>query len=94
MSPVPEGEIEAALASLPGWSVEDGALVKQFTLQSFVAAIDFVNKVAAMAEDANHHPDLDVRYDKVRVALVTHSAGGITEKDLAMARRVEAEGSG
>ena len=94
MSVVPNSDVEAALASLPGWSVEDGALVKQFTFPSFMAAVDFVNRLAAMAEHANHHPDLDIRYDKVRVALVTHSAGGLTQKDLEMARRIEAEPAG
>ncbi len=91
METLPEAEVDAALGSLPGWSVEDGAVTKQFALPSFSAAIDFVNTVAGLAEDANHHPDLDIRYDKVRVALVTHSEGGITDKDLEMARRIEAE---
>ena len=94
MSTVPDHEVEAALASLPGWSVRDGALVKQFALPSFLAAVDFVNTLASLAEEANHHPDLDIRYDKVRVSLVTHSEGGITEKDLEMAQRIEAEHSG
>jgi len=92
VSPVPEDEVQAALGSLPGWAVQEGALVKQFAFPSFVAAVDFVNALAAMAEKANHHPDLDIRYDKVRVGLVTHSEGGITEKDLHMAQLVEAEG--
>ena len=94
MSSVPEGEVQAALATLPGWSVEDGVLVKQFALPSFLAAVDFVNALAAMAEEANHHPDLDIRYDKVRVALVTHSAGGITGRDLDMAKRIESQHDG
>jgi 4a-hydroxytetrahydrobiopterin dehydratase len=64
-------------------------VVKHFSLPSFPAAIDFVNTVAGLAEEANHHPDLDIRYNKVRVGLVTHSAGGITDKDLEMARRIE-----
>ena len=89
MSKVPDGELQAALASLPGWAVERDALVKQFTFRSFVPAVDFVNTLAGLAEEANHHPDIDVRYDKVRVALVTHSEGGITGKDLAMAQRIE-----
>ena len=94
MARVPEQEVQASLGSLPGWSVQDGALVKQFALPSFMAAVDFVNTLAAMAEEANHHPDLDIRYDKVGVALVTHSEGGITGKDLEMARRIEGEHSG
>ncbi len=87
---LPRSEVETAVASLPGWAVEGGAVVKQFSLSSFPAAIEFVNTVARLAEEANHHPDLDIRYSKVRVGLVTHSAGGITDKDLDMARRIEA----
>jgi 4a-hydroxytetrahydrobiopterin dehydratase len=88
---VPDDEVQAALESLPGWAVQDGALAKQFALPSFLAAVEFVNALASLAEEANHHPDLDIRYDKVRVALVTHSEGGITEKDLQMAQRIEAQ---
>ncbi len=91
METLPEADVQAALDSMPGWSLEGGAIVKQFSLPSFTAAIDFVVAVAGLAEEANHHPDLDIRYSKVRVALVTHSAGGITEKDLDMARRIEAQ---
>jgi len=87
---VPDHEIQGALASLPGWAVEGGALVKQFALPSFRAGVELVNTLASLAEQADHHPDLDIRYDKVRVALVTHSQGGITEKDLQMAQRIEA----
>ena len=88
---IADSEAEAALSSLPGWELREGALVKQFSLPSFPAAIAFVNHLAALAEEANHHPDLDIRYDKVQVSLVTHSAGGITQNDLDMARRIEAE---
>lgn len=91
MSKVPDHEVQAALESLPGWAVQSGALVKQFALPSFLAAVEFVNALATLAEEANHHPDLDIRYDKVRVALVTHSEGGITEKDLQMAQQIEAQ---
>lgn len=87
---LPEAEVRSALEPMPGWSVEGGAVVKQFSLPSFPAAIDFVTAVAGLAEEADHHPDLDIRYTNVRVALVTHSAGGITDKDLEMARRIEA----
>lgn len=91
MSTLDDRAVEAALAELPGWSVEAGAIVKEFTLPSFSSAIHFVNAVAERAEAADHHPDLDIRYTKVRVALVTHSAGGITDKDVEMARRIQAE---
>ena len=86
-----DSEVQEALGSMPGWELRGGAVTKQFSLGSFRAAISFVNTVADLAEEADHHPDLDVRYDKVVVSLVTHSAGGVTSKDLDMARRIEAE---
>ncbi len=86
---ISDSEVQTALDALPGWELRGGAVTKQFSLGSFPAAISFVNTVAELAEEANHHPDLDVRYDKVVVSLVTHSAGGITSKDLDMARRIE-----
>ncbi len=68
-------EIETALEGLPGWAREGDAIVKTFELPSFLEAIDFVNSVAQRAESADHHPDLDIRYRKVCVALSTHSRG-------------------
>ncbi len=82
-------EIDAALDDLSGWSVQEGAVRKEYSFRSFPAAVEFVQRVAGEAEAANHHPDIDIRYNKVRIALVTHSAGGITSKDLDMARRIE-----
>ncbi len=76
-------------ATLPGWSVQDGMLRKTFAHPSFPEAIVFVNAVAHLAEVANHHPDIDIRYSNITLALVTHDEGGITEKDVALARAVE-----
>jgi 4a-hydroxytetrahydrobiopterin dehydratase len=78
--------VEAALAGLPGWSLDGGMLKRTFAFPDFVAAIQFVVALGFKAEVADHHPDLDIRYNKVTVGLVTHDSGGITEKDVALAR--------
>jgi len=73
-----------------GWREADGALVREFELESFAAAIAFVDCVAELAERENHHPDIDIRYRKVLVRWTTHSAGGITDRDRDMASRTSA----
>ena len=85
--------IQRELGRLPGWSRRGGVLVKTFAFPSFMAGVDFVNRVAHAAEAANHHPDLDVRFAKVICTLTTHSAGGITQKDLDLAAQIEALGA-
>ncbi len=82
-------EIQRALGSLPGWSRRGDVLTKTFTFQRFLDGIDFVVRVAHQAEAANHHPDIDIRYNKVTCTLSTHDAGGITEKDLQLAKDIE-----
>jgi 4a-hydroxytetrahydrobiopterin dehydratase len=77
------------LTTLPGWAVEGGMLRKSFRHASFPEAIVFVNAVAHLAEAANHHPDMDIRYSTIAIALVTHDEGGITGKDVALAREIE-----
>ena len=76
-------DIESRLAGLPSWVVEGNALVRQYTFASFPDAIAFVTRLAFEAEAADHHPDMTVSYRRVRVVWSTHSAGGITEKDVA-----------
>jgi 4a-hydroxytetrahydrobiopterin dehydratase len=83
-------EVEEGLARLPGWSRADDEIVRVYELQSFRAVIDLVGRVADAAEAADHHPDLDIRYRKLRVALSTHSEGGITARDLALAGEIDA----
>ena len=73
-----------------GWEEQENALVREFELPSFPAAIAFVDRLAELAEGENHHPDIDVRYRKVTVRWTTHSEGGITEKDREMAERTSA----
>jgi 4a-hydroxytetrahydrobiopterin dehydratase len=81
-------EVELALRNAPGWELIDGKLQREWTFPDFVQAIRFVNQVAEIAEDANHHPDIDIRYNRVRLSLVTHDAGGITANDASMAIRL------
>jgi 4a-hydroxytetrahydrobiopterin dehydratase len=90
MPPLPDDQITERLATLPGWERAGDEIVKTFELPSFPEAIAFVTRVADRAEAADHHPDLDIRYRKVRVALSTHSEGGITAKDFALAAEIEA----
>jgi len=74
----------------PAWELVDGTLVKTVECPSFPAALDFVVAVGRLAEEADHHPDIDIRWRTVRLLLVTHDAGGLTELDLALARAVDA----
>ena len=93
MSSVPmltDDQIESALARLAGWERRDTALVRRFDFADFVAAFGFMARVALMAEKADHHPDWSNSYNKVEIALSTHSAGGITQKDVDLATRIEA----
>ena len=82
MSP---NEIQDALAEVPGWNVEGISIVREFELETFAGAIAFVVGIAISAEKLNHHPDIDIRYRKVRVAISTHSAGGLTDLDFSLA---------
>jgi 4a-hydroxytetrahydrobiopterin dehydratase len=84
-----DDQVTTGLAALDGWSREDDMIVKTYEAPSFPEAIQFVDRIAELAEAADHHPDLDIRYRKVRVALSTHSEGGITEKDFGLAGQIE-----
>jgi 4a-hydroxytetrahydrobiopterin dehydratase len=89
MSLLNSEEISASLARLPAWKQEEKNIVRTFELKDFVVAIKFVNQVAEKAEAAWHHPDIDIRWNKVRLALSTHSEGGLTEKDFALAEEFD-----
>lgn len=82
-------EIDSHLGALPGWQVEDGELTRTFSFKDFSGALAFVNRVGEKAEAAGHHPDIDIRYNKVRLNLVTHDAGGLTAKDFDLASIME-----
>ena len=84
-----QAEITEALRSHPQWSLEGGKFVRKWTFKDFVEAMAFVNRVAAVAEAAGHHPDIDIRYNHVTLGLVSHDAGGITVRDITMAGQFE-----
>lgn len=84
-----EKTVAAKLLALPQWKFEGGELVRTLEFANFVEAMQFVNGVAEMAEGAGHHPDIDIRYNKVRLALVSHDAGGLTERDFDLAAGID-----
>jgi 4a-hydroxytetrahydrobiopterin dehydratase len=88
MAVLSDEQVDAALPELPGWERSEGALRRAVKFPSFLEGIEAVRRVAERAEAADHHPDIDIRWRTVKFALVTHSAGGITENDLAMAREI------
>lgn len=89
MSKLTTAQIKAALPSVPEWKKRGSTIHRTFVFKDFVAAIKFVNAVAKAAEKANHHPDIDIRWNKVTLALSTHDAGGLTEKDFAFAQKAD-----
>ena len=82
-------EIQRALGHLSGWSRRGETLTKSFSFGRFADGIAFVTRVAKIADEMNHHPDIDVRYTKITMTLSTHDAGGITASDLKLAERIE-----
>ncbi|NJC69541.1 4a-hydroxytetrahydrobiopterin dehydratase [Planosporangium thailandense] len=82
-------EVTSALADLDGWSGDTSAISRTLTAPSFPAAIRLVVEVAEAAEDADHHPDIDIRWRTVTFTLSTHSEGGVTGKDISLARRID-----
>ncbi|HEX6626576.1 MAG TPA: 4a-hydroxytetrahydrobiopterin dehydratase [Gemmatimonadaceae bacterium] len=81
--------IQRELGNLPGWSRRGDVITKTYQFRTFLSGIDFVVAVAKAAEAADHHPDLDIRYTKITASLSTHSAGGITQKDLDLAKQMD-----
>jgi 4a-hydroxytetrahydrobiopterin dehydratase len=84
-----DSEIESRLAELEGWEREDQTIVKTFKRADFVGSVEFIDRLVEPAEEMGHHPDLSVSWDKVRVSLTTHAAGGLTENDFELAKRIE-----
>jgi 4a-hydroxytetrahydrobiopterin dehydratase len=91
MKALTDDEMSALLAREPLWTLSEGKLVRDWKFKDFVAAMAFVNRVAAIAEEAGHHPDIDIRYNRVSLGLVTHDAGGVTARDAQMAERLTQE---
>lgn len=82
-------EIESGMERLPGWRRDGDEIARNYELPDFRTALAFVGYVGELAEQMGHHPDVDIRYNRVRLALSTHSEGGLTEKDLTLARRID-----
>ncbi|HHY85436.1 MAG TPA: 4a-hydroxytetrahydrobiopterin dehydratase [Verrucomicrobia bacterium] len=89
MAKLTTAQIKEELASVPHWKKSSRTITRTFEFKDFPAAIKFVNAVARIAEKAWHHPDIDIRWNKVTLTLSTHDEGGLTEKDFALARQVD-----
>jgi 4a-hydroxytetrahydrobiopterin dehydratase len=85
---VSEG-VRTLLGELSSWKLIGDRIERIVRFDGFPQAIEFVNRVAALAEELNHHPDIDIRWNKVRLVSSTHSAGGLTEKDFTLARKID-----
>jgi 4a-hydroxytetrahydrobiopterin dehydratase len=84
-----KGEIEERIKSLSGWKRDGDEIQKKFQFPDFGQAMVFVNRVAEASEEADHHPDIKISYNKVKMSLSTHSEGGVTEKDFELAARID-----
>ena len=82
-------QINRYLNEFPDWSRRDRSIERVFRFKNFAEALAFVNRVGELAEAANHHPDIDLRWNQVRLELSTHSAGGLTELDFGLARQIQ-----
>jgi len=83
-----DAEVLQALQPLPGWKKNRNAIERVFQFGSFVQAMEFVNQIAEAAEAVNHHPDILINYNKVTLTLVSHDSGGVTQRDIKMAARI------
>jgi len=88
---VDDAAAAAGLARLPGWARAGRAIARTYRFEDFRGALAFVNRVAALAERQQHHPDIDIRYNEVTLSMWTHDAGGLTERDFRLAAAIDAE---
>jgi 4a-hydroxytetrahydrobiopterin dehydratase len=89
MAKLSQEQITSALAALPGWEFRDDSISKLFRFPEFMDGIKFINRVAGLAEAADHHPDIHVSYTRVRFVCSTHTDGGVTDKDIKLAGEIE-----
>jgi 4a-hydroxytetrahydrobiopterin dehydratase len=82
-------QIRAELAKVEGWKLRGKQISKVYVFEDFLQGLRFINRVARIAEAMNHHPDIDVRYNKVRLTLTTHDEGGLTVKDFRLAGKID-----
>jgi 4a-hydroxytetrahydrobiopterin dehydratase len=88
--PLSDQEIEARLSEHPGWEREGQAITKSFKRADFVGSVNFVNSLVGPAEEMNHHPDIEISWDTVKISLSTHSDGGVTANDFELAAKIDA----
>lgn len=81
-------EVDEALHGLSGWARHGNSIARVFQFTNFLEAMEFVNKIAVVAEAANHHPDIVINYNKVTLSLVSHDSGGVTQRDIRMAGKI------
>jgi 4a-hydroxytetrahydrobiopterin dehydratase len=84
-----QSQIEAEMAKLKGWRLRGSSISKLFVFEDFLQSVRFIDRVAPAAEGMNHHPDIDVRYNKVKLSLTTHDEGGLTRKDFKLAAKID-----
>ena len=89
MAKLSADEIAKKLKSLPGWEYKDNAISKMFKFKEFLHGIEFVQKVAEIAEGADHHPDIAINYTRVTFSCSTHDAGGVTDRDVKLAEAMD-----
>ena len=92
MNKLSAAQIKTALAAIPDWKKQRNSITRTFQFKDFPAAVKFVNAVARLAETAWHHPDIDIRWNKVTLTLTTHDAGGLTQKDFTLAKQFDRKG--
>ena len=90
MAKLTASQIKQSLPTVPQWTKKGSTILRTFKFKDFAAAMKFVNAVARSAEKANHHPDIDIRWNKVTLALTTHDAGGLTQNDFKLAAKCDA----
>jgi len=89
MAKLTEAELKVVLDEMQGWTSLSSAIHREFTFAGFRSAIAFVDRVADLAESAGHHPDIEIHYNRVYLSLSTHDAGGVTDKDVALAAEID-----
>ncbi len=90
MSRLADGDIQTRLAALPGWGRQGDAIRRTYSFDGFKGSMAFVNRVAALADALDHHPDILIEYSRVTLTLSTHDAGGLTDRDFELARQIDA----
>ncbi len=89
MNKLTTAQIKTALTAVPDWKKRGATIARTFGFKDFPAAVKFVNALAKLAEKAGHHPDIDIRWNKVTLTLTTHDVGGLSEKDFVLARKFD-----